>query len=738
MAERYTRLFTLPQSDLYLEGSPVILSTGVLLKDNQTGNVLAQLKFQNVSPKAIRAIKVALINYDSFGTELEGVPEFQYLDLDARRDAFFGPKNAILLPSRDTRSFTCDCTCVIFTDGTVWTAPEGAWTPLKPQKALEEALGTLVDQYRRDTGAREVYLVQEDRDLWRCACGAINRQGERACHACHAERQLLLNAADPELLREHLAAYEQEQAEKAAAQAAREAAEKARQKAKQKKGARIAVPLALVVALAGLFFGWLWPDVIQPSRQYKQAQALLDAGEYEAAAAAFDALLDYKDSADMCVYADALSSYQAGDRETALSLFRSILDLQDSRSYAAEIEEKILVEKYQAVLSAAEKSNTKQVIAMYAEAEAFLANCVAYKEDPANELALESKYAYGTMLEKRERYEEAASVFSELGDYKNSAEKRQSDYFKSPAGLYEQAVQCEEKGDWVQAAALFEKAGSYQDASERRKAAIYQNGVQFYESGQYYDAIRLFSKIKEYKDADRYLQASNLRNVSSLKTAANKADTLANIVVLKLTAEDLGLYHEACYSLGQEFEKLKSYADAFKWYKLSGINDYEQRMKYCNQQYIQEPFLLSPKGSLKFSWGVDQKRGSNGIIQKVTYQKSGGSIKLVVHLTGSVAFYAKRFDSSHRPTCDISVYTYDSGFVLTEKAMSQSDQSNTISLVIPVSKLEQYKKPLSSGGYSLMIWVPYEYDSIYNSMHGDSISFEYTDLAFIDLYGNAF
>ena len=42
MSERYTRLFAL-EENLYSDGSPVVISAGALLKDNQTGAVLAQL-----------------------------------------------------------------------------------------------------------------------------------------------------------------------------------------------------------------------------------------------------------------------------------------------------------------------------------------------------------------------------------------------------------------------------------------------------------------------------------------------------------------------------------------------------------------------------------------------------------------------------------------------------------------------------------------------------------------------
>lgn len=61
MAERYTRLFA-TEKNLYVSGSPLVLSAGALLKDNQTESVLAQLKIKNISNKIIKAVKVSVIN----------------------------------------------------------------------------------------------------------------------------------------------------------------------------------------------------------------------------------------------------------------------------------------------------------------------------------------------------------------------------------------------------------------------------------------------------------------------------------------------------------------------------------------------------------------------------------------------------------------------------------------------------------------------------------------------------
>ena len=70
MSERYSRLFTLPEN-LYAVGSPVVIAAGTLLKDNQTGKIVAQLKLKSISPKAIKAVKVRLDLFDTAGKPID-------------------------------------------------------------------------------------------------------------------------------------------------------------------------------------------------------------------------------------------------------------------------------------------------------------------------------------------------------------------------------------------------------------------------------------------------------------------------------------------------------------------------------------------------------------------------------------------------------------------------------------------------------------------------------------------
>ena len=191
MSERYVNLFALSEN-LYTVGSPVILSAGHLLKDNQTGKILAQLKIKNLSDKTIKAAKVRIHSQDTTGKPIGEEEEKEYLDLQAGQGDEFGQKVAIALSNTSTRAFSAEITQVIFVDNSTWEALAGTWRDLPKSKYLQDELQDpeLVKQYRVHYGEDSLYIPQEDRDLWLCTCGEWNK--EESCYHCGKQKNHLL------------------------------------------------------------------------------------------------------------------------------------------------------------------------------------------------------------------------------------------------------------------------------------------------------------------------------------------------------------------------------------------------------------------------------------------------------------------------------------------------------------------------------------------------------------------
>ncbi len=395
MSERYSRLYALPER-LYTEGAPVLILAGALLKDNQTGRVLAQLKFRSLSAVPIRALKISLRAFDVTGTELHGVAEQQYLDLDVRLGASFGEKTAVFLQDSVTRSFSCACTAAVFADGSTWTAAEDAvWEPLHPQQPLKTALGglELLDQYRRETSQRAEYVVTEDRGLWLCACGTPNPKTEVTCMSCGTNRERVLAALDVKALQVHADELAAEKARKAEEKAKR-AAEKAEQAKKEKTSRKKKLILSGAVAVAIVTMLIVLMQVIIPNSKYNAAVRLYEAEEYDEAIAAFAELDGYKDSAEQIVL------------------------IKEAKKEAA----------YQDALHSLDSER-------YDEAAAAFQNLAGYKD--AAMMEKESRYRKAEKYFEDANYRSAVPILEGLEDYKDSVEKIEECYSLYYGEIYE-------------------------------------------------------------------------------------------------------------------------------------------------------------------------------------------------------------------------------------------------------------------------------------------------------------
>lgn len=226
MSERYLKLFSL-EENLYIPGSPVLIVAGALLKDTQTGRILGQLKLQSISDQSIKAATVALVPLNTVGNPLGEPVSYQYLDLKVTRDAYWGSQDPIRFSDPSTRAYTASVKEVIFSDNSIWTAPNSAWKALPAKTTLETQLDDfeLATQYKMHFGLDCQYAYQTVEDLWYCPCGAVNHQGERACHSCQKDSNELAGV-DWDLLRK-------EAAERVAQKRAEEEALAAEKKAKQ-------------------------------------------------------------------------------------------------------------------------------------------------------------------------------------------------------------------------------------------------------------------------------------------------------------------------------------------------------------------------------------------------------------------------------------------------------------------------------------------------------------------------
>ena len=182
-------LYTLP-SILYAPGAPVWITGGRLVR-TEDGLLYSVLTLQVIDAVPLKSVTVAIQPLDGDGEPAGLELPYRYL-VKAERDARFGEPEPILLPLEEAASFRVRVTRADFTGGEPWRC-DAPWSPLPAQETLEEHYEdeALAEQFRIRYGADCRFAIRPVEDLWLCTCGAPNRAAEASCHRCHRVRSAL-------------------------------------------------------------------------------------------------------------------------------------------------------------------------------------------------------------------------------------------------------------------------------------------------------------------------------------------------------------------------------------------------------------------------------------------------------------------------------------------------------------------------------------------------------------------
>lgn len=201
-----------------------------------------------------------------------------------------------------------------------------------------------------------------------------------------------------------------------------------KQRATQKKKKKMLTIVAAVAAVLAIAVGVVIKNVMIPKWKYDDALAMMDAGLYEEAIAAFEALGDYEDSAEKipeCQYRFAVAKMETGEYETAIAIFEELGDYNDSKKRIKDSEYGILLqEKQNAYLSAIALMEAGE----YDEAITVFQNLKGYEDSLAQiqicrDALAEIEYREALQMLDDGQYQQAALALGKLGDYQDARVK---------------------------------------------------------------------------------------------------------------------------------------------------------------------------------------------------------------------------------------------------------------------------------------------------------------------------
>lgn len=587
MSERFNYLFQLPPN-LYAPTLPIVISAGALLKDNLTGTILAQLKFQNLSNQHISALKISILPYTIEKEPLSPANNYQYRNLDVAPENFCGSDKAIVMPA-PTRYFSISDIEILFNDhSTRKSADDTTFTALPKAISLETELHDieLVKQYQLETNSRAIYVPQHFDHFWRCSCGNLNCSS--LCNCCHISKNELFSAYNLQALSEHALARQNNE---------KEAELKYKKKLNRFKSCLFGATIIISAILT--FKLWLLPKIIVPYTEYTKAITLYDQKQYAEARLILLRLDGYRNSDELIKdipYKKAEDLLEAKQYEEAIKAFKNLGNYKDSAS-------KILKSSYEYAQELEQGENYIDALKWYTSAQDY--------SDASSHLEKIKGTIYTSALDLYSKgdFISALSYFSAIPDYKDSTSYTDICNYKEGKFLYN-------TGDFPSALDYFKNLPSDYAATDGNLGTLLENCNV---ATDYLNALNVLERADKFPNTHGSAP-SGLENAIKTYTSIKERGEL-------LTGKTLS--SEKCHMI--DMYNLYLPYSGVHYSDFSFLGTLTADLVFTHTESTQGYFSLSIKGTLNY---LKRESISDGKLQSEHYTLSKNSAIIYRDSTG--------------------------------------------------------------------------------------------------------
>lgn len=573
---------------------PVLINKVFLIKNTTDNSLLARCSFRSLTDKSIKAILLDIVATDSWGNSVEGVEDFQLLDLKTQREADFGQTTPIPIPNTDAREIDVVIKKILYEDRNVEDCEETYYT-IPIQRTLLSVLGMkeAVESYAEKTVKSAKYVPVVGQQIWRCTCGATNITGEDICYSCNTSITLQQSAYLPEeIIAETKAFLEERQRKEEAIRKAREKEqreaeerlrkaqeEKERQDREEKEAIKIkrkkrvkkvVLSLLAIFFLLGAIYGTGWHLI--PFIRYNVASINVEKCKFDSAYNTYIALKNYKDCPDKAIETLYKKARYLEEQEKfieAATEYEKIPDYEDSKEKAVYCRKEA---RYREGKAAYEVKNYDEAITSFSILDDY---------SDSKEWVLKSKYAKATDNFENKKYSEAAELFKELGNYEDS-----KDWMNE--SKYQMAETAFSNKDYKTAYISFESiTPGYKDVKDKGKEAKYRYACECFSAKKYKEASDLFIVLRDYKEGQTKYNESTYAYAKACYDKQMYKNARTYFEKVKGYEDADVLWNESSYLAGIECLNDKEYQNAIIFLEdVKGYKDAKEKLNEAKYAYV--------------------------------------------------------------------------------------------------------------------------------------------------------
>jgi len=164
-------------------------------------------------------------------------------------------------------------------------------------------------------------------------------------------------------------------------------------------------------------------------------------------------------------------------------------------------------------------------------------------------------------------------------------------FLTAPMRGYDRAMKLKESGSYQEAIEIFTELGDYEDSADQITDCEYLTAVKLMNDGDYDKAIEAFTALKGYKDSGDQITECRYLSAKKLMDAAEYDQAIEALTALKDYKDCPDLIHECNYQKAEAYVAEGKHSEALELYTaLEEYKDSADKVNLCNYEIAKKDY----------------------------------------------------------------------------------------------------------------------------------------------------